>query len=217
MHWRAISFIMSPMEANGKTPSPANLAWNGLDEIRQHDRRRVSRVLHDDIGPSLCSAGLMVGLLRSNWQDLNQESRDLLDTVQEALESAVDSVRVLSYQSDPGIVERCGLRRAVELITADRPVDLTIAPGTPVWSLEQAETLCRIIGDALLAWDASGRQGRLQLVLENCAVQLRAPAGELLGEAVLESARRMAARANLSVEYRDTSVTELSVTPGKEP
>ncbi|MGC4055396.1 MAG: histidine kinase [Paludibaculum sp.] len=205
------------MDANAKTPLPANPAWSGLDEIRQHDRRRVSRRLHDDIGPSLCSAGLMVGLLRSNWPDLNQESRDLLDTVQEALESAVDSVRVLSYQSDPGIAGRCGLRKAVELITSDRPVDLTVAPGTPGWTPEQAETLCRIIGDALLSWEAQGHPGRVQLVLENCAVQLRAPAGELLGEAVLESARRMAARANLSVEYRDTSVTELSVTPGKEP
>lgn len=205
------------MDANGKTPPQANLAWSGLDEIRLLDRQRVSRRLHDDIGPSLCSAGLMVGLLRSNWPDLNQESRDLLDTVQEALESAVDSVRVLSYQSDPGIVARCGLRKAVELITTDRPVDLTIAQGTPVWSQEQAETLCRIIGDALLSWEAKGRPGRMQVVLENYAVQLRAPAGELLGEAALESARRLAARANLSVEYRDTSVTELSVTPGKEP
>ncbi|MBN9659586.1 MAG: hypothetical protein J0H49_15490 [Acidobacteria bacterium] len=208
---------MSPMDANGKTPPQTNLAWSGLDEIRQQDRRRVSRRLHDDIGPSLCSAGLMVGLLRSNWPDLNQDSRDLLDTVQEALESAVDSVRVLSYQSDPGIVARCGLRKAMELITADRQVDMTIAPGAPIWSAEQAETLCRIIGDALLLWEAKGHPGRVQLVLENDAVQLRAPAGELLGEAALESARRLAARANLSVEYRDTSVTELSVTPGKEP
>lgn len=205
------------MDANGKTPPQTNLAWSGLDEIRQQDRRRVSRRLHDDIGPSLCSAGLMVGLLRSNWPDLNQDSRDLLDTVQEALESAVDSVRVLSYQSDPGIVARCGLRKAMELITADRQVDMTIAPGAPIWSAEQAETLCRIIGDALLLWEAKGHPGRVQLVLENDAVQLRAPAGELLGEAALESARRLAARANLSVEYRDTSVTELSVTPGKEP
>ncbi len=205
------------MDVNGKPPSPVNLAWIGADEIRQQDRRRVSRRLHDDLGPTLCSAGLMVGLLRSNWPDLNRESRELLDTIQEALESAVDSVRVLSYQSDPGIVARCGLRKAIEVIAQGRPVDFTFEPGTPVWSVEQAESLCRIIGDALLAWDASERPGRLRIILGQCAVQLRAPAGELLTEAALEAVRQIAARANLWVEYRDSSVTELSVTPGKEP
>ncbi|MGJ5817764.1 histidine kinase [Paludibaculum fermentans] len=208
---------MSPMDLNGKPASTVDLAWNGSDEMRQQERRRVSRRLHDDIGPSLCSAGLMIGLLRSNWPELNRESRELLDTIQEALEAAVDSVRVLSYQSDPGIVTRCGLRKSIELITQGRPVDFTFEQGTPAWSMEQAESLCRIIGDALLAWDASERPGRVQLVLGHRAVQLRAPAGELLGEAALQSVRQIAARVNLSVEYRDSSVTELSVTPGKEP
>ncbi|WP_321470438.1 histidine kinase [uncultured Paludibaculum sp.] len=176
----------------------------------------MSRRLHDDIGPSLCSAGLMVGLLRSSCTDLDPGHREMLDAVQEALESAVDSVRLLSYQSAPDIERRCGLRKSVELISQGRPVDVTFAAGDPVWTGEQAEGVCRIIGDTLLAWDASARPGRLDIVLEPGAAHLRAPAGGLLTEATLEAVRMIAAWNGLSIDYRDASVSELSVTPGKE-
>lgn len=208
---------MSPMAVKGRVATRADLASTGLEELRQHDRRRISRRLHDDIGPSLCSAGLMMGLLRSSWQELPPTSRELLDSVQEALESAVDSVRLLSYQSAPDIVRRCGLRKALELITQGRSVRLTLPAEAPEFSEEQAESVCRIIGDALLAWDASAQPGQLELVLEPRAAHLRAPAAKLLGEAARAAVCKVALRAKLWIDYRESSVAELSVTPGKEP
>lgn len=194
-----------------------DLASNGLEALRRHDRLRVSRRLHDDIGPSLCSAGLMMGLLRSSWQQLDPTARELLDSVQEALEAAVDSVRLLSYQSAPDIVSRCGLRKALEFTTQGRCVEISFSNEAPRWLDGQAEAVCRIIGDALLAWEASTRPGRLELRIEASAAHLKAPACELLGEAELEAVRGVAARAGLWLDYRESSVSELSVATGKEP
>jgi hypothetical protein len=136
-------------------------APQGLDALRRAERTRVSRALHDEIGPSLCSAGLMLGLIRSAWPDIPQDSRDLLDAIQDALETSVDSVRVLSYQSDPGIAARCGLRSALQFLTQGRPVQLVLSPGLHELTPEQADALCLTVLDLLLAWPAGPH--RLQL------------------------------------------------------
>ena len=96
----------------------------GLDALRRTGRASVSRVLHDEIGPALCSAGLMLGLLRTEARNLPPEAREWLDGLQAAMESAMEAARLLSYQADPALAGRCGLRTALEYLA--RGTDLSL-------------------------------------------------------------------------------------------
>lgn len=131
------------------TDSGQAFLLEGLEELRRQELTRISRALHDDVGPSLCSAGLMLGLLRSSWQDLGQETRDMLDSIQDALETSVDAVRLLSYHSNPDIAGRCGLRGALESITKGRAVEVEYGPRNPAFEPEEAEFLCRLVRASL--------------------------------------------------------------------
>jgi hypothetical protein len=67
---------------------------------------RISKVLHDDVGPTLCAVGLQVDLL------LGDRGRE----IQAALEETVNKIRRLSYLAQENLPERFGLSKALELL-----------------------------------------------------------------------------------------------------
>lgn len=82
-------------------------------EAREAERSRLARLLHDEVGQILSAVGLQLDLLRmdcANRPELAQRVGD----AQKLLERAVSQVRELSYWLNPAIVERAGLRTALE-------------------------------------------------------------------------------------------------------
>lgn len=73
------------------------------------EQRHAGRVLHDDIGPLLSTAGLRLHLLRMDFPDAIERVRE----VTEALEDAMERVRALSEQLNPSPVYRLGFKNAV--------------------------------------------------------------------------------------------------------
>jgi signal transduction histidine kinase len=65
----------------------------GSDRKLEH----AGRVLHDDIGPLLSSAGLRLQLLRMDYPETAERVRE----VTEALDQAIDRVRALSQELRP--------------------------------------------------------------------------------------------------------------------
>lgn len=152
----------------------------GLEQIRLAERLRTSRALHDQIGPSLCSAGLMIGLLRSSPGDDPETAGKLMETIQDALEAAIDAVRALSYSADPALARRCGMRGALEFLAGAHKAELDARCGVPSWPKPRAEAACRILQDALLLIESGGTARRL----ESTAACLRLyGAGALAAEA----------------------------------
>lgn len=135
-------------------------AIQSLEALHRGARARTSRTLHDEIGPSLCSAGLMVGLLRNEVGNLPPDGREWLDTLQAALESAMESARLLSYRTDPALAERCGLEAALEYLVRGTSLSLNCAAGMPDWTVAQREAACRIVRDVIPA--IPGEAGRLE-------------------------------------------------------
>lgn len=180
---------------------PAGVAvCAGLELIRHAERLRNSRALHDQVGPSLCSAGLMVSLLRSSAADYPQTARELMETIQDSLEAAIDAVRALSYGADPALAHRCGLRGALEFLSRAHKAQLDLQAGLPDWPVPQAETACRILQDALLVLPAGaapaslrGGTGSLEF---SCAGALPAEAGTALAS--------LAAASGLRLDWLDT-------------
>jgi len=158
---------MGPLPSS---PDSASEALQGLEALRHQELQILARALHDDIGPSLCSAGLMLGLLRSSWLELPQDTRDMLDSIQDALETSVDSVRLLSYLANPALAARCGLRGALDHLARYRPLDIDYGLAPPTFSNDEAETLVRLVR---LALDRAN--GPCRLSLGSSALTLSGP------------------------------------------
>lgn len=83
---------------------------------RQDELNYVARVLHEQIGQVLTVVGLHLDLLR---QDFSTEAPALAartSEIQDLLEKAIDDVRQLSYRLNPDIVQRSGLRFALDTL-----------------------------------------------------------------------------------------------------
>lgn len=79
---------------------------------KQDELERVARVLHEDVGQVLTVTGLHLGILRQD----NPHLVERVDEIQQLLERAIIDVRQLSYQLNPGLVPRSGLRYALDTL-----------------------------------------------------------------------------------------------------
>jgi len=129
----------------------------------------------------------MLGLIRSSSTDLPQETREMLDSIQDALESCVDSVRLLSYHSDPGLADRCGWRGAIGYLTKGRNVEVFYPADPPAFSELQARLLVRLVAAISLAWT-----GPHQIAVTENGMTIEGPPGSPL------EASRQAALAHLA-------------------
>jgi len=184
---------MGSLEAGGSSVA------EGLEALRNAHRLHMSRTLHDQIGPSLCSAGLMLGLVRSATGELDPTSTGLLDSIQDALETAIDSVRALSYAADPGLGVRCGFRSALSYITQSHPAELVFTQDARLLSGKGADAACRIIQDALIALPQPAEVNARRVECGNGGVTLTSPG--LLPSATLPALRHMVSTAGQTLMH----------------
>jgi signal transduction histidine kinase len=81
---------------------------------RDQEGARISRILHDEVGQILSAIGLQLDLLRMDLKEDVEAASQRIAGIQKVLETAVDQVRDLSYESNPSIVERAGLPFALD-------------------------------------------------------------------------------------------------------
>jgi signal transduction histidine kinase len=81
---------------------------------RDQEGARISRILHDEVGQILSAIGLQLDLLRMDLKENVEAASPRIAEIQRVLETAVDQVRDLSYESNPSIVERTGLPFALD-------------------------------------------------------------------------------------------------------
>ena len=122
--------------------------------ITTHDEEnsRAARRLHDDVAQILTAVGLRLGLLRMDHTE--SELAAQLDESQKLIEKAIHSVRSLSVDLDPAIVDRMGLAAALErLIESQRrsfpgSIQLSYDPSVKLPAV-LARTIFRIVERAL--------------------------------------------------------------------
>jgi signal transduction histidine kinase len=104
--------------AAGKSaPDFRALAMHVLDG-QSSERAKLSRFLHDEIASLLSGAGIQLDILRMDLEDGAPRLATRAAGILEILESVMTKVRVLSYDLNPGIVERAGLRPALERLVS---------------------------------------------------------------------------------------------------
>lgn len=120
------------------------------------DLARVSRRLHDRIGPCLCAAGLQLSALeQAVASEPGSDAAEAISGLREALAEATQEVRTLSYLCDPSLVARLGLKAAAGYLA--RVVALDPGDLGPLGSRkdEAAAEAFSILRQTLLYWSES--------------------------------------------------------------
>lgn len=177
----------------------------GLRRIRLAERRRLSRILHDEVGPALCAAGLAAEMLREALAAEAAAQQELLGRLGRALESAVETVRLLSQEASPDLAARRGLRGALELLARAWGAALRIE-GEPQLEPAEAGALCEMVRDALLA--AGDRAAEVVLTPERARIRA-AGLGDAGVLAALESAARSAGFGLLAQPATEAVIIEI--------
>ena len=84
-----------------------------LITAQESERRRISLLLHDDVGQSVAALGLTINRLK---RKLPEDPRSIvaeLDQVYRQLDSLTAQIRQLSHQLHPGVLEHLGLVKAL--------------------------------------------------------------------------------------------------------
>ncbi|UCD98246.1 MAG: GAF domain-containing sensor histidine kinase [Chloroflexota bacterium] len=101
---------------------------------REEERRRLSRDLHDGLGPQLVSLGFKVEAAQNLLAEDRDKVRELLSQLKIQTKSALSDVRRIAYDLRPPALDQLGLIPAVEeyISNLDRPGGMEIkveAPG----------------------------------------------------------------------------------------
>lgn len=97
--------------------------WRHIQTVREDERKRVSREIHDDLGQFLSGINMDLTSMRTRLDGLDAESsRALIEQVREAeklVDRAVTSVRRICADLRPGILDDLGLIPAVDWLVRD--------------------------------------------------------------------------------------------------
>jgi signal transduction histidine kinase len=86
----------------------------GALEAQEFERRVAARFLHDKIGQNLTAIGLQLDLVRMDLQPAAKGAAERISEVQKLLGDVMEEVRRYSYDLNPSMVERAGLRTALD-------------------------------------------------------------------------------------------------------
>jgi len=86
----------------------------GSLRAREFERNTMAKFLHDRVGQNLSATGLHLDLLRMDLETVSPESGARIGEIQQLLESMMEEVREFSYELNPAMVERAGLRTALD-------------------------------------------------------------------------------------------------------
>lgn len=90
-----------------------------LITAQESERRRISLLLHDDVGQSVAAIGLTINRLKRKLPDDPQSTIAELDQVYRQLDSLTAQIRQLSHQLHPGVLEHLGLVKALRSHVAE--------------------------------------------------------------------------------------------------
>jgi signal transduction histidine kinase len=92
---------------------------NRILEAQEEERKRISRDLHDELGQVLTAIKINLDMLRLELpQDAEQPGTRVRDTVEMAV-SALDSVRRLSFELRPSMLDDLGLSTVISKLVSD--------------------------------------------------------------------------------------------------
>jgi signal transduction histidine kinase len=84
-----------------------------LQGVREQERSRIARELHDELGQQLTGLKLELSWLAGRLKDGREASADKVDAMRDLLDQSITSVRRISTELRPLMLDDLGLREAV--------------------------------------------------------------------------------------------------------
>jgi signal transduction histidine kinase len=170
---------------------------------------RAGRNLHDDVGPQLAGAGILLSLVKSDFPKAASAIQEVLN----ALDGAMESVRALSQELNASPVDRLGLRHALTRFADQNPVVQLTYSATATLSRETAAALYDVASAAIRAAGKAGAERIRVSVTGTAGVRVRITddgrsAGRIRALAV---PKRLARAAGLAIELSTGKSTIVSV------
>jgi signal transduction histidine kinase len=176
----------------------------------ERDLMRVSRRLHDQIGPALCAAGLHLSLIeQSVCPKPGSDAAEAIAGLRDALTASTQEVRTLSYLCDPTLVTRLGLAPALGYLARAVPLDFEGLGALAARKDDSAAAAFNLLRQALLAWSEACPAA--SFTLSATRTLLRLVASDPAPESV---ATRFAAAAVLLTNNRRSAKLKLSAPKG---
>jgi signal transduction histidine kinase len=90
-----------------------------LQSVREEERTRIAREVHDGLGQALTSCKLDLSLIASKLPSARSELRERAKALSEHIDSTIAMVRRIATELRPGVLDHLGLMAALEWQAAD--------------------------------------------------------------------------------------------------
>jgi PAS domain S-box-containing protein len=146
-----------------------------MHEVREGERTRIARELHDELGQALTALKMDVDLLA---ETIARDRADLLertDAMRELLDATVATTRRISADLRPLVLDDLGLGAAAEWLAqnfshrAHVPCDLRVDPACAQLGEPHASALFRILQESLTNVARHAQASRVEVRLERAA------------------------------------------------
>lgn len=84
---------------------------SAIIKTEEHERKNFSKELHDGLGPILSS--IKMGITAIDRTKANASNKRIIDRTEKAIDSAIISIKEVSNNISPHILERYGLEKAI--------------------------------------------------------------------------------------------------------
>jgi PAS domain S-box-containing protein len=92
---------------------------SALQSIREEERKRVARELHDDLGQSLAALRMDLAILKGGLASVDGGLAHLVERMDQLLVSTVGSVRRIAADLRPKVLDELGLYPALQTLVGD--------------------------------------------------------------------------------------------------
>lgn len=126
-----------------------------LLSLRDEERRRLARDLHDSVGQMLAGAGMNLAMVQRRLSNAEPATNRLLQDLGLLIEQSVKEVRTLSYLLHPPLLDEVGLPSALEWYVSgfaarsQIKVELNVAPNLGRFRNEIELAVFRIVQETL--------------------------------------------------------------------
>jgi signal transduction histidine kinase len=142
-----------------------------LQDVREQERTRIARELHDDLGQQLTGLKLELTWLAGRLKDARPPGADKVDEMRQMLDAAISSVRRISTELRPPILDDLGFGEAVAWQAGEfgkrsgLQITLDLAAADQVADDALATALFRIVQESLTNIARHANATRVQISL----------------------------------------------------
>ena len=152
---------------------------DSLQTVRESERVRIARELHDELGQALACLRIELSILRDDLMAAQPELHERFAALLKHLDTAIQSMRRLSSELRPRVLDEQGLSAAIEWQAREfqrrTGIECGIMPPFPEVTLDRdrSTALFRIFQEALTNVARHSGAAWVQVTLEDLPAEIR--------------------------------------------